>query len=65
MNIDRGRNYYAYRGFEHLARNCRNRGMGNRIREGRILEYGQKRMIEKENENNNNLNEDQDLILLD
>ena len=65
MDVDRGRNYYAYGGFKYLARNCRNRGMGNRIREGRRLEYGQKRMIERGNKDNNNLNGDQDLILLD
>ena len=30
MDVDRreNRNYYACGGFEHLARNCRNRGMG-------------------------------------
>ena len=26
MEVDRGRNCYACRGFEHIARNCRNRG---------------------------------------
>ena len=30
MDVDRreNRNYYTCGGFEHLARNCRNRGMG-------------------------------------
>jgi len=32
MDVDRRENwnYYACRGFGHLARNCRNRGMMNR-----------------------------------
>jgi len=62
MNVDRreNRNCYNCGGFRHLARNCRNRREGNRIREGRRLEYrgnGDKKQ--------NNLNEEQDLILLD
>ena len=58
MDMDRkNKNYYNYGGFGHLARNCRNRGIGNRIGEGRRLEYKKRRMI-KENENNNNLNGD-------
>jgi len=40
MNIDQGnRNCYNCREFEYLARNCRNRGTGNRIGKGRRLEY--------------------------
>jgi len=40
MEIDReNQNYYNCRSFGHLARNCRNRGTGDRIREGRRLEY--------------------------
>jgi len=65
MDVDRERNCYACRGFEHLARNCRNKSMGNRIREEKRLKYGQRRMIEGENKDNNNLNGKQDLILLD
>ena len=70
MEVDReNRNYYNCRGFGHLVRNCRNKGIEDRIGENRKLEYrnknnGQRRMIEK-NGQNNNLNREQDLILLD
>ena len=52
-----------------MARNCRNRGTGGRIGEGRRLEYRnnnnrQRRMIEEGNEQINNLNKERDLILL-
>jgi len=52
MYINRGnRDCYNCRGFEHLTRNCRNRG--NIIGEERRLEYDsnneQRRMIEGEN----------------
>ena len=40
MDIDRGRNCYACRGFGHMARHCRNRGQRGRVAEGRRLEYG-------------------------
>jgi len=41
INVDQeNRNYYNYGGFRHLARNCRNKGTGGRIRKGRRLEYG-------------------------
>jgi len=52
MEIDRGnRNCYNYGYFGHLARNCKNSGIGGRIGEGRRLEYRnrsnrQRRMIE-------------------
>jgi len=63
--VDYGnRNYYNYRRFRHLVINCRNRGTENRIREGRRLEYGNKRMIEEENGQEENLNGDRDLIVL-
>ena len=60
-------NCYNYGSFRYLARNCRNKGTGGRIREERRLEYGnrnnkQRKMIEKENEDNN-LNREQNLIL--
>ena len=62
------RNCYNCRGFGHLARNCRNRGIGNRIGEKRRLKYGQNNrqrlMIEEEN-GQSNLNGDRDLIVLD
>jgi len=53
--VDRSnRNCYSYGGFGHLARNCRNRGIGERIGLERRLEYGnknneQKRTTEGEN----------------
>jgi len=59
------RNCYNCGKFEHLAKNCRNRGIGNRIRKGKRLKYRKKRIIEEGNKSNSNLNRDQDLILLD
>ena len=42
MELDRrNKNCYNCRDFEHSARNCRNKGIGDRIGEGRRLEYGQ------------------------
>jgi len=69
MDVDQeNRNCYNCRRFRHLARNCRNRGIENRIEEGRRLEYeqnnGQRLMIKEENEQSN-LNRDGDLIVLD
>ena len=58
MDVNRGRNCYVYGGFGHLARNCRNRSIGNRIGKERRLEYKQRRIIEEGNEDNNNLNGD-------
>ena len=40
MEIDRGRNCYACRGFGHIARHCRNQGQRGRVAEERRLEYG-------------------------
>ena len=55
MKVDRNnRNCYSCGGFEHLARNCRNRRTENRIGEGRRLKYGQE-----------NLNGKGDLVVLD
>ena len=72
MKVDRSnRNCYNCGGFGHLARHCRNRGIGNRIGEGRRLEYGsrenngQRRIRGGGNKQQNNLNGEQDLILLD
>ena len=40
MKVDRrNRNYYNYKGFRHLVRNRRNKGIENRIRKSRRLEY--------------------------
>ena len=41
MDIDRGRNCYAYGGFGHIACHCRNWGQKERVAEGRRIEYGQ------------------------
>jgi len=55
IDMDRreNQNYYNCEDFGHLARNCRNRRMENRIGEGRRLEYGQE-----------NLNREGDLVVL-
>ena len=42
MEVDRGRNCYACRGFGHMAHHCRNWGRG-RVMEGRRMEYGGRR----------------------
>jgi len=42
MDVDwKNRNYYNCGGFGHVARNCRNRRIRNRIGERRGLEYEQ------------------------
>ena len=43
MDIDKGRNCYACRGFRHMAQHCRNRVQRGRIEERRRLEYGERR----------------------
>ena len=63
MEIDRGRNCYACRGFGHMARHCRNRGMRGRVAENRRMEYGGGR-IEEITNLSNNLKEGEDLELL-
>jgi len=45
MEVDRGRNCYACRGFGHMARHCRNRGRG-RPMDGRRVKYGGGRIKE-------------------
>jgi len=68
MDVDWGnKNCYNCGRFRYLARNCRNRGIGNRIGEGRKLEYrqnnGQRLMIEGNNRQSN-LNREGDLVVL-
>ena len=65
MDIDRreNQNCYSCEGFRHLARNYRNRGMGNRNRDGRRLKYRQRLIIEGSN-GQNNLNGEGDLVVL-
>ena len=36
MEVDRGRNCYACRGFGHMAHHCRNRGRGRPMEERRV-----------------------------
>ena len=58
IDVDRGRNYYNCGGFRHLARHCRNREVGNRIRNGRRLEY-------RQGNRQSDLKEEEDLIVFD
>ena len=50
MEIDRGRNCFACRGFGHMAHHCRNRG---RVMQGRRVEYGRGRIKEINNYRDN------------
>jgi len=63
MEVDRGRNCYACRGFGHMARHCRNRRRGRPI-EGKRMEYGRGR-IEETNNHTSNLKGRENLELLD
>ena len=63
MEIDRGRNCYACRGFGHMARNCRNQGQRERVAENRRVEYGGGRIEEIMNIANN-LKEEENIELL-
>jgi len=40
IEVNRGRNCYAYRKFGHIAQHSRNRGQRDKAVEGRKLEYG-------------------------
>ena len=62
MEVDRGRNCYAYGGFGHMACHCRNRERG-RPMEGRRVKYGGGR-IEEICDNMNNLKGVENLELL-
>ena len=65
MDVNRRENWNCYNcgGFGHLAKHCKNRGVGNRIRNGRRLEYGQRLKIKKNGQSN--LNGKRDLVVLD
>ena len=63
MEVDQGRNCYAYGRFGHMARHCRNRGRG-RPMDGRRVEYGGGRIEEIFNQRDN-LKEVENLELLD
>ena len=62
MEVDRGRNCYACRGFGHMACHCRNRRKG-RLMEGRRVEYSGGR-IEEIFDNSNTLTGGENLELL-
>ena len=64
MEVDRGRNCYACRGFGHMAQHCRNRGQRGRVAEGRRLEYGRGK-IKGINEHLDNLKGVENLESLD
>ena len=53
MEIDRGRNCFACRGFGHMVRHCRNRGQRGRIADNRRVEYGGGRIEEIFNQRDN------------
>ena len=61
MEVDRGRNCFACRGFGHMAHHCRNQGRG--IVENRRVWYGGSRIEEIMNLSNN-LKEMENLELL-
>jgi len=62
MEVDRGRNCYTCRGFEHMVHYCRN--WGGRVAENRRLKYGGGRIEENMN-NLNNLKKVENLESLD
>jgi len=52
MEVDRRRNCYVCGGFGHMAQHCRNRRQRSRVKEGRRLEYGEKKEGNYEQSNN-------------
>jgi len=64
MEINRGRNCYAYRGFGHMAQHCRNRGQRGRMEQEKRLEYG-RWGIKGNYEHSDNLKEVENLEFLD
>lgn len=67
MDVDQeNRNCYNCRRVEYLARNYRNRGIGNRIEKRRRLEYGQnngQRLMIEERNGQSNLNGKENIIV--
>ena len=63
MEVDRGRNCFACRGFRHMAHHCRNQGQRGRIVDNRRVEYGGGRIEEIVNLSDN-LKEGKNLELL-
>ena len=63
MEIDRGRNCFACRGFGHMARHCRNWGQRGGVADNRRVEYGGGRIEEIFNLSDN-LKEGENLELL-
>jgi len=64
MDVNRERNYYTCGGFGHMAWHCRNRRVGNKIGEGRRLEYKRRERLEGNNGQMNNLKEEENLEFL-
>ena len=62
MEVDRGRNCYAYGGFGHMACHCSNQG--GRVAENRRLDYGRGE-IKGNFEHSNNLKGVENLESLD
>ena len=58
IDVDRERNCYNCRGFGHIARNCRLRGI---IRQGRILKYEGR---QDNRQHSDNLNRERYLVVL-
>ena len=62
IEVDQGRNCYAYRGFGHMAHHCKNKERG-RLMKGRRIKYSRGRIEEIYN-NMNNLKGVENLELL-
>ena len=63
IEVDRGRNCFACRGFGHMVRHCRNRGQRGRVVDNRRVEY-EGRQIEEIISLSDNLKESENLELL-
>jgi len=64
MEVDCERNCYAYGGFGHMARHCRNRGQRGRVKQGRRVEY-RRWSIKGNNRQTGHLKEVENLEFLD